>query len=488
MIAATPGASNKHSNLSDMHSRMPGFQQDAKIQKDLETIKELCQQLGLPDRIVELCEELLNKIKKPEQSPASPRVQSAGGLLPALVYVACRQSGVSRTLKEIADACQRSGCRGGAGGRGKQGKKLTKKMIGRCYMSLSSQMDLRLAPTSATQFVPRFAGLMQMSMSESNAATEVVRRSEEKGLVAGRNPSSVAAAAIHFVSSIAAEARGQQCAITFTQIAESCVVAETSVKEIYRSVLLPSKEQLVPEWFQAECSELDSNLNKPATSSWDSRRLQKVGSESSVTKTNSTDVRASSSTTTTSSSSSSSGRSSVHAQVNVKAPVRAERLLTEEEERENARAMEDMEEAINAAIDDLTDSDSESDSDSDSDEEDEARAGSKHLLSLEETAARVSPLPSPQPSTTVTPTQPSAQPETKNKKAVQRRPRQRKTNVNVDMKGGDRGGSASASASGSGRPSKISIVPSVMQHYVAPDAHTGLTPSVAKMMTSSSSE
>ena len=141
------------------------------------------------------------------------RGRSIVGVVAAALYAACRICEVPRTLDEIADASS-----------------VSKKEIGRTYRFLARELELKLAPTSPVDYVPRFSSQLNLSGEIESKAIEIINRAKEKGLTSGRGPTGVAAAAIYIAAVLFGERKTQ------SDVAQIAGVTEVTIRNRYKEL------------------------------------------------------------------------------------------------------------------------------------------------------------------------------------------------------------------------------------------------------------
>lgn len=141
------------------------------------------------------------------------RGRSIEGVVAASIYAACRRCEIPRTLDEIAGA-----------------SKVSKKDVGRTYRFLARELDIKLAPTSPSDYVPRFASKIGLSSEAQSKAIEIISKSSELGLNSGKGPTGVAAAALYIASVLLGERKTQK------EVAEVAGVTEVTIRNRYREL------------------------------------------------------------------------------------------------------------------------------------------------------------------------------------------------------------------------------------------------------------
>ncbi len=131
----------------------------------------------------------------------------------AVIYAICREYGIPRTLDEISEL---SG--------------IEKKEIGRTYRFISHELDLKVPLTDPTHYVPRFASSLKLSGKVQEKAIELLKKAISKGLISGRGPTGVAAAAVYIASAVEGERRTQK------EVADVAGVTEVTIRNRYREL------------------------------------------------------------------------------------------------------------------------------------------------------------------------------------------------------------------------------------------------------------
>lgn len=141
------------------------------------------------------------------------RGRSIESMVAAVVYTACRRCNIPRTLDEVSES-----------------SKISKKLIGKNYRFLSRELDIKLPPTSPSDYVPRFATNLGLSGKVQAKAIEIIQKSVDAGLNTGKGPSGMAAAALYIASILVGERKTQK------NIAEVTGVTEVTIRNRYKEL------------------------------------------------------------------------------------------------------------------------------------------------------------------------------------------------------------------------------------------------------------
>ena len=106
----------------------------------------------------------------------------------------------------------------------------SRKDIGRIHRSLSRELKIKLTPTSAADYIPRFATELELSNESQVKAIKIAEESKSEGLTNGKGPSGIAAAALYIASLMVNERKSQK------DIAEVAGVTEVTLRNRYKEM------------------------------------------------------------------------------------------------------------------------------------------------------------------------------------------------------------------------------------------------------------
>ncbi|GAM27124.1 hypothetical protein SAMD00019534_102990 [Acytostelium subglobosum LB1] len=216
------GNSKDSGALSRMQNRGALASGDRTLLNGFKEISRMGDHMGLPQMVMDTANELYKQM----EDKKSLKGRSADGFLAASLYIACRLKGITRTFKEI---CALS-------------NNVSKKDLNRCYKlmkeSLSTKVNLQAISTE--DFMTRFCVNLQLPKEIKQAAEHVSRTATELGIVAGKNPISVAAASIYMVSQLSENDKRTQ-----KTISDITGVSEVTIRNAYKD-LYPKRDSLLP--------------------------------------------------------------------------------------------------------------------------------------------------------------------------------------------------------------------------------------------------
>jgi transcription initiation factor TFIIB len=141
------------------------------------------------------------------------RGRSIEGVTAAVLYAACRQCNVPRTLEEISTITE-----------------MKKKEIGRNYRNISRKLELKLLPTTPHDYISRFCSRLDLSNDVQIKTIEILKKASQKELTSGRGPTGLAAASLYIASVLCGERRTQR------EVAEVAGVTEVTIRNRYKEL------------------------------------------------------------------------------------------------------------------------------------------------------------------------------------------------------------------------------------------------------------
>ncbi len=175
----------------------------------LAELERVASALGLPDNIKESAALLYRQAVKKELI----RGRLIESVVAGVIYAICRMSHIPRTLDEIAKA---SG--------------IEKKEIGRSYRFLKSQLKLEVPLSDPSIYVQKFAVALNLGPEIQNEAMKLIKKAVSQGLISGRGPTGVAAAALYIAAAMHGQKRTQK------EVADVAGVTEVTIRNRYREL------------------------------------------------------------------------------------------------------------------------------------------------------------------------------------------------------------------------------------------------------------
>ncbi|MFQ6073321.1 MAG: transcription initiation factor IIB, partial [Methanosarcinales archaeon] len=129
----------------------------------------------------------------------------------AVLYIACRQWEVPRTIDEIAEVARTN-----------------RKDIKRTYHLIAHELQLRLTSTSPSNYIPRFCTVLGLDRAVQSKSMEILKEASSKEITRGRSPTGVAATAIYLASILCGDR------ITQKEVAKVAGVTEVTLRNQYK--------------------------------------------------------------------------------------------------------------------------------------------------------------------------------------------------------------------------------------------------------------
>lgn len=141
------------------------------------------------------------------------RGRSIEGVTAAVLYAACRQCNVPRTLDEISKTAN-----------------IPRKEIGRNYRNISHKLRLKLLPTVPQDYVSRFCSALKLSNDVQIKTMDILKKANNMELTSGRGPTGLAAASIYIASVLCGER------VTQREVADVAGVTEVTIRNRYKEL------------------------------------------------------------------------------------------------------------------------------------------------------------------------------------------------------------------------------------------------------------
>ncbi len=183
---------------------------DRNLSFALGELERLVSYLGLPKTLHEEAAQLYEKALE----KGFIRGRSIESIIAAIVYSLCREYGSPRTLTEISQA---SG--------------IEKRELGRTYRYISRKMGIKILPSSAETYIPRFASMLGLSDKVQVRAIDILKKAKKKDVISGKGPTGCAAAAIYIASVLEGERRTQR------GVADTVGVTEVTIRNRYKEIV-----------------------------------------------------------------------------------------------------------------------------------------------------------------------------------------------------------------------------------------------------------
>ena len=193
------------------------------LQKIFKRADELSQKMNLDHLINDKMKELLIKVENEKKLKG----RSLDYIIASVIYVACRNGGIPRPLAEIAKSLD-----------------LDKKAVSKCFNSIKNiiidNTDNQISQNVAG-LVGSYCNKMDLPVNVKDVAVEISDLICKKEVIAGRNPSTIAAVCILIAFKLTEFKR-----LNKKDIAEKTTTTENTISNAYQE-LLKYKEHIIPE-------------------------------------------------------------------------------------------------------------------------------------------------------------------------------------------------------------------------------------------------
>ena len=176
----------------------------------LTALDRMSSSLGLPRNVRETAAMIYRKAVRQKLI----RGRRIDGVTASVLYAACRQCNVPRTLDEISNVSN-----------------IKKKEIGRNYRNISRQLKLKLLPTTPQDYVSRFSNRLKLSSEVQEKTFEILKKAGREELTSGRGPTGLASAALYIASVLCGERRTQR------EVAEMAGVTDVTIRNRYKEIV-----------------------------------------------------------------------------------------------------------------------------------------------------------------------------------------------------------------------------------------------------------
>lgn len=182
---------------------------DRNLRQAFSELDRLKDKLGLSDAITEKTAYIYRKA----QERGLVRGRTISAVVAAAVYIACREIGTSRTLKDIAMIGN-----------------IKRKDLARTYRLLVLELDLRIPMVDPMKCIARVANKANLSERTKRQAINIMHDVTKIGISAGKDPMGLAASVLYLSCINTGESRTQ------TDIADAAGVTEVTVRNRYKNL------------------------------------------------------------------------------------------------------------------------------------------------------------------------------------------------------------------------------------------------------------
>jgi transcription initiation factor TFIIB len=183
---------------------------DRNLRNAFNQLDILKDRLGLSDSIVEKAAYIYRKA----QERQLVRGRTISGVLAAAIYIACREMGISRTLKDIAVYSN-----------------VKLKEVAKSYRLLCLELDLKIPIVDPMKYIAKVANKANLSEKTKRQAAEIMDNVIKREISVGKNPMGLAASVLYISSMKTGEN------ITQGDLSYAAGVTEVTLRNRYKDLM-----------------------------------------------------------------------------------------------------------------------------------------------------------------------------------------------------------------------------------------------------------
>ena len=182
---------------------------DRNLRQAFSELDRLKDKLGVSGAVIEKTAYIYRKA----QERGLVRGRTISAMVGAALYIACRETGASRTLKDIAEIGN-----------------IKRKDLARIYRLVVMELDLKMPLIDPMKCVVRVANKANLSERTKRVALNIMKDVTKSGISAGKDPMGLAASVLYLACLRTDESKTQ------TDIAEAAGVTEVTVRNRYKNL------------------------------------------------------------------------------------------------------------------------------------------------------------------------------------------------------------------------------------------------------------
>ncbi|MGC2572791.1 MAG: TFIIB-type zinc ribbon-containing protein [Candidatus Nitrosopolaris sp.] len=182
---------------------------DGNLKDALNELHSLKDKLGLPETVVEKTTYIYRKA----QMKGFIRGRTVLVVLGAALYVACRELGIPKTLKEIAGASN-----------------VKHKILAKSYRLLIIELDMKIPVVDPKKCIMTVSNKANVSEKSKRKAIDIMSNLNRNEFIDGKDPMGIAAAVLYLVCQRAGEKRTQPV------IAQAAGITEMTLRNRYKDI------------------------------------------------------------------------------------------------------------------------------------------------------------------------------------------------------------------------------------------------------------
>ncbi|WP_225334558.1 transcription initiation factor IIB [Halomicrobium urmianum] len=180
------------------------------LKQALGEIDRMASALGLPQNVRETASVIYRRALEEDLLPG----RSIEGVASASLYAAARQANTPRSLDEVERV-----------------SRVDKMELTRTYRYVVRELSLEVAPADPESYVPRFVSDLGLSDEVERRARELIESARQGGVLSGKSPVGLAAAAVYAASLLTNEK------VTQSQVSDVADISEVTIRNRYKELL-----------------------------------------------------------------------------------------------------------------------------------------------------------------------------------------------------------------------------------------------------------
>jgi transcription initiation factor TFIIB len=180
------------------------------LKQALGEIDRMASALGLPKTVRETASVIYRRALEEDLLPG----RSIEGVASASLYAAARQANTPRSLDEISMV-----------------SRVEKMELTRTYRYVIRELGLEVKPAEPEQYIPRFCSDLDLSEETARCARKLIDSAREAGILSGKSPVGLAAAAVYAGALLTNER------VTQSEVSEVANISEVTIRNRYKELL-----------------------------------------------------------------------------------------------------------------------------------------------------------------------------------------------------------------------------------------------------------
>jgi transcription initiation factor TFIIB len=180
------------------------------LKQALGEIDRMASALGLPETVRETASVIYRRALEDNLLPG----RSIEGVASAALYAAARQAKTPRSLDEVSRV-----------------SRVDRMELTRTYRYVVRELSLQVEPADPASYVPRFVSDLGLSEDSERRARQLLDAAREEGLMSGKSPVGLAAAAVYAAALLSNEK------VTQSAVSEVADISEVTIRNRYKELL-----------------------------------------------------------------------------------------------------------------------------------------------------------------------------------------------------------------------------------------------------------